>query len=152
MKIIIITVCALALITAVVLQAGTIKQPVIAQAPKKADNIVKFLQPQHDFGKIKLGIPVSYDFIFKNTCSKPVIIEYAKASCGCTTPNWPKAPVTTAKQGKITAGFNAAIAGTFYKTIYVKVAGYSELLSLHITGKVVNADEYAKYKAATAGK
>lgn len=113
---------------------------------KKAENFVKFKETTHDFGKIKQGAPVTFDFAFSNISDKPVVIESATASCGCTTPVKPEAPVAKGKNDKITAGFNAAAAGAFNKTIYVKVAGVDQPLELHITGEVLNADDYAKYE------
>jgi hypothetical protein len=120
---------------------------VVQQSPKKANAVIKFIESKHNFGKIKIGVPVTCDFVFKNVGNKPVVIEYAKASCGCTKPGWPEAPVAKAKEGTISAGFNAAAAGAFAKTIFVKVAGYAELVELKITGEVLSANEYAKYKA-----
>jgi hypothetical protein len=66
-----------------------------------------------------------------------VIIETATASCGCTTPKWPQAPVAKGATDKITAGFNAAAAGPFSKEIYVRVKGADAPLAITITGEVV---------------
>jgi hypothetical protein len=115
---------------------------------KKADEAIKFKEVKHDFGKIKQGTPVNYDFAFKNISSKPVVIESAIASCGCTTPKWPQGPVSKNKSDKVAAGFNAAAPGTFEKTITVKVAGYEQPLELKITGEVLGADDFAKYQAS----
>ena len=113
---------------------------------KKADSFVKFKDVTHDFGKIKQGVPVTYSFPFSNVTDKPVVIESATASCGCTTPVKPEAPIAKGKDDKIVAGFNAAAAGPFNKTIYVKVAGADQPMELKITGEVLNADDFAKYE------
>jgi hypothetical protein len=123
-----------------------------AATVKKADNFVKFKETTHDFGKIKQGVPVNYAFVFSNISDKPVVIESATASCGCTTPVKPEAPVAKGKEDKITAGFNAAAAGPFNKTIYVKVAGADQPLELKITGEVLNADDFAKYEKEKGAK
>lgn len=114
----------------------TITVPAAPKA-KKAEDVVKFADLKHDFGKIKQGTPVSYDFNFENVGGAPVVIESATASCGCTTPTWPKTPVTKAQKNKVAAGYNAATTGPFDKTISVKVAGYDLPIELHITGEVV---------------
>ena len=119
---------------------------------KKADEQVKFAEVKHDFGKIKQNVPVTYDFTFQNVGSQPVVIESASASCGCTTPTWPKTPVTKNKTDKVSAGFNAASLGVFTKTITVKVAGYDLPLELNIVGEVLNAEEYAKYEGVKGKK
>lgn len=108
-----------------------------AQNAKKSDEVVKFKELTYDFGKIKRGVPVTHEFTFANIGTTPLIIETANASCGCTTPTWPKAPVMKGKSNKIIAGFNAASPGPFNKSIYVKIAGVDTPVELKITGEVV---------------
>jgi hypothetical protein len=119
---------------------------------KKADSFVKFKDVAHDFGKIKQNSPVTYSFVFTNVTDKPVVIESATASCGCTTPVKPEAPIAKGKDDKITAGFNAAAPGPFNKTIYVKVAGVDQPMELKITGEVLNAEEFAKFEKEKGNK
>lgn len=138
MKRILVALCAIALTTSLMAQTQV----------KKADELVKFTETKYDFGKIKQGVPVTHEFAFQNVGSKPAVIESATASCGCTTPSWPKTPVTKNNKDKISAGFNAAAPGVFEKTITVKVAGYDLPLELRISGEVLSAEEYAKYEAA----
>lgn len=133
--------------SALVLSAG-----VFAQQAQKAEDVVKFKELSYDFGKIKQGTPVSHDFDFTNISSNPVIIESAMASCGCTTPVKPEGAVQKGKDDVIKAGFNAAVAGPFNKSITIKVAGVAMPLQLHITGEVLTPDAYAKYEAAKSGK
>ena len=113
----------------------------------KAEDLVSFKEKKHDFGKIKQGTPVTYDFTFQNISNKPVVIENAWASCGCTTPTKPEQPVAKGKSNVIKGGFNAAAAGPFDKTVYVKVQGIDIPLELRITGDVLNAESYGKYES-----
>ncbi|HRO45041.1 DUF1573 domain-containing protein [Agriterribacter sp.] len=117
------------------------------EGKQKAEDLISFKEKKHDFGKIKQGSPVTYDFAFQNTSDKPVVIENAWASCGCTTPTKPEQPVAKGKSNVIKAGFNAAAAGPFDKTVYVKVQGIDIPLELRITGNVLNAEAYAKYES-----
>ena len=123
-----------------------------AAAVVKGDDLIKFTETVHDFGKIKQGVPVTYDFAFKNISSKAVVIESATASCGCTTPVKPEKPISKGKNDVIKAGFNAASPSTFEKTIYVKVAGAAQPLEIKIKGEVLSADAYAKYEAEKGKK
>jgi len=127
-----------------------------AQAPaatqKKAEDVIKFKELSYDFGKIKQGAPVTHDFNFTNTSDAPVIIESATPSCGCTTPVKPEGAIPKGKDNKITAGFNAANAGPFNKSITVKVAGIDLPVQLKITGEVLTADAYTKYEASKTTK
>lgn len=133
------------------LSALMISATMFAQTATKTE-AVKFKEVTHDFGKIKQGVPVTFDFAFSNVSAKPVVIESATASCGCTTPVKPEAPIGKGKNDKITAGFNAAAPGPFNKTITVKVAGVDQPVELKITGEVLNADEYARYEKEKGSK
>jgi hypothetical protein len=130
--------------TAVFVSATLFAQNATQQ--KKAENIVKFKELSYNFGKIKQNVPVNHDFVFSNTSDKPVIIESATPSCGCTTPVYPQAPVAAGKADKITAGFNAAAAGPFNKTITVKLAGIDAPIEIRITGEVLTSEDYAKFE------
>ena len=137
---------------ALLVTAGVFAQNAPAATVVKASSFVKFKELSHDFGKIKQNMPVTYNFVFTNITDKPVVIESATASCGCTTPVKPEAPVGKGKEDKITAGFNAAAAGPFNKIIYIKVAGVDQPMELKITGEVLNAEDYAKFEKEKGNK
>ncbi len=130
---------------ALVMTAGVFAQTSTSAKVVTGADYVKFKETTHDFGKIKVGVPVTFDFAFTNTSDKPVVIESATPSCGCTTPVYPQTPIAKGKTEKITAGFNAAAQGPFNKTITVKVAGVDQPVILRITGEVLDAEAYAKY-------
>lgn len=134
-------------LAAMVITAGVFAQTAAKTNAKvvTAESAVKFKNLVHDFGKIKHAVPVTYEFTFTNTTDKPIVIESASASCGCTTPVWPQTPIAKGKTDKITAGFNAQNLGPFNKSIYVKVAGIDAPVEIKITGEVLNAVDYAKY-------
>src|SRR5690554_833231 len=60
-----------------------------------------------DFGKVVEGELVTHEYEFKNVGDQPLQILKAEASCGCTTPEWPKSPVMPGKTGKIKVSFNS---------------------------------------------
>ena len=109
-----------------------------------AASVVKFEKLEYNFGKITQNVPVKYAFKFKNVSTKPIVVENATASCGCTTPEWAKTPILAAKSSEIKAGFNAASAGPFEKTITVKLQGISLPVELKIKGEVVASATPAK--------
>lgn len=115
-------------------------------AVKKAENIIKFKEIKHNFGKIKQGVPVTHDFMFANIGNEPLIVETASASCGCTTPTWPQQPIMKGKEDKLKAGFNAAAPGPFEKTIFVKLKGIDAPYELKISGEVLSAADFDKIK------
>jgi hypothetical protein len=137
---------------ATVITAGVFAQTSTTAKVVTGEDYVKFKEIIHDFGKIKQGVPVTYDFAFANTTDKPVVIESANASCGCTTPTWPQTPIAKGKSDKITAGFNAQNLGQFNKTIYVKIAGVDKPIEIKITGEVLDAAAYAKFAQEKGSK
>ncbi len=70
--------------------------------------VMKFEKETHDFGKIKQGDKVAYDFKFTNTGKSPLIISNAVASCGCTIPTWPHTPIKPGEGAVIKVIFNSA--------------------------------------------
>lgn len=117
-----------------------------AQNQVKTEEVIKFKEYTYDFGKIKQGVPVTHEFVFTNVSNKPIIIESATATCGCTTPVKPEPPIPKGKSDKIVAGYNSAVTGPFNKSIYVKVAGVPNPVELKIVGEVLSPADYAKYK------
>ncbi|CAL1520269.1 DUF1573 domain-containing protein [Chitinophaga sp. MM2321] len=103
-----------------------------------ADSKVKFTKETIDFGKTKLNKPVAVDFEFTNISKEPILIEAARASCGCTTPKWTQEPVLPGKKGKISASYSANGTGQQNKTIWVKFRGVDQDKELHLTGTVDN--------------
>jgi hypothetical protein len=104
-----------------------------AQAPKSP---VEFKASKFSFGKIKQGVPVTTKFTFTNKGTRPLIVENAEAGCGCTTPEYPKAPIMAGKTGVISVTYDAANAGPFTKEINVKFAGIQLPVTLQIDGDV----------------
>jgi hypothetical protein len=105
-----------------------------------ASSVVNFDKLKHNFGKIKQGVPQSVSFNLKNTGTKPLIIEQATAQCGCTTPEYSKAPILKGKSSSIKVTYNAANSGPFTKTVTVKFLNVPEPSVLTIEGEVSKAD------------
>jgi len=82
---------------------------------------ISFAKDLYDFGKIKQNSTDNkYTFKFTNTGDKPLIIENAKGSCGCTVPQWPKEPIPPGGTGEILVDYKPAKQkGTQRKTITV---------------------------------
>jgi hypothetical protein len=119
---------------------------------QKADDVIK-VNEKHDFGKIKQGVPVTTFFEVKNTSDKPVVIENAWGSCGCTTPEVPKEPIMPKSTTKLKVQYNAAALGTFNKDVYIKLAGVEEPKNIKISGEVMEAAAYdAAFKKTSASK
>lgn len=105
---------------------------------------VKFTEGSFKFGKIEQNKPVTHVFTFTNTSSKPAVIEFASAECGCTTPEYSKEPVLKGKNSTIKVTYNAAALGTFSKRVTIKFAGVNDPVILTIEGEVVAAKTSGK--------
>src|SRR6187549_3508855 len=116
-----------------------------ASAQQKADDLIKVKSEKFDFGKIKQNEPVTTYFEFTNTSDKPIVIESATASCGCTTPEYAKEPIAPKATTKIKVGYNAAALGAFTKPVTLKLAGVAETKTLTITGEVLDNAAYDTY-------
>jgi hypothetical protein len=100
--------------------------------------VMKFEKESHDFGKIKTGDKVNYDFKFTNTGKSPLIISEAHATCGCTIPEWPKAPVKPGESGIIKVTFNSAgKTGLQDKQITVTANTVPAQTMVHLIGEVL---------------
>lgn len=108
--------------------------------PAASNTVVSFDKMKHSFGKIKQGTPQSISFNLKNNGSKPLIIEQATAQCGCTTPEYSKAPILKGKSSAIKVTYNAASPGPFTKTVTVKFLNVAEPSILTIEGEVLKSD------------
>lgn len=99
--------------------------------------VMKFEFESHDFGKLKQGDKVTYEFKFTNTGKSPLIITNATATCGCTTPEWPKAPLQPGEGGKIRVTFNsAAKSGLQDKLITITANTNPAQNQVHLIGEV----------------
>lgn len=89
-------------------QKGIIKRTPIAWKEKLVD-----------VGKIPKGIPKLVEFEFVNLGKTSIVITKVHTSCGCTTADYTKEPVTPGKKEVIKAVFDAARTGAFSKTVMV---------------------------------
>lgn len=97
----------------------------------------KFDVEEFNFGTIKQGEKVSYDFNFANVGKEPLIITEAHGSCGCTVPQWPKEPVAKGAKGVIHVEFNSTgKMGMQDKTVTITSNAKGGNKVLHLKGNV----------------
>ena len=100
---------------------------------------ISFVEKSHDFGTIKeANGPVSYEFEFKNGGNEPLVILSARASCGCTRPEYPEKPIKPGEKGKIKITYNpAGRPGEFDRKIKIQTNDKNRRPVLKITGVVI---------------
>ena len=99
--------------------------------------VAEFDKLVNDFGDIKQGIPKTAEFTLTNNGNEPLIISYAKASCGCTNLKYSKEPIMPKKSIPISVTYNAAAPGKFIKTITVRTNADTKQIMLQIRGTVI---------------
>lgn len=98
---------------------------------------IKFDKTLHNFGTFtEDNAIVKCVFTFTNTGDKPLVINQAIASCGCTVPKYTKKPVKPGETGTIEVTYNGTGKhfGHFKKTVTVRTNGKTELVRLYIEG------------------
>ena len=104
----------------------------------KDSTSVLVIDTTHDFGKANDGDMVEFNFRFKNTGTKPLIITNASASCGCTVPEKPELPILPGDTGFIKVVFNSkGRVGSAHKTVHINSNANPEFPELLLTGEVV---------------
>jgi len=100
--------------------------------------IIKFEKETYEFGKIKQGEKVSYDFKFVNTGKSPLIIKDAHATCGCTVPEVSKDPIPAGASGNVKVTFDSAgKEGLQDKVVTIVANTVPENTQVHLIGEVV---------------
>lgn len=103
---------------------------------------VSFNELSHDFGNISASIPsVSTTFEITNNGDAAVAILSAKASCGCTEPDYQRKPIMPGETGTVKVTFlTRGYSGEFDKEVTVRLrsaSGKSERVQFVIKGVII---------------
>lgn len=132
-------------LTSLLAQGGTVPPP-----PTGPTTQMTFDNDEFEFGMIEQGEKVQHIFRFTNTGSRPLVISNATGSCGCTVPNWPKAPIGPGETGAIVAEFNSkGKMGMQNKTITITANTNPPQTLLHIKGEIYSSESGVDPSVAT---
>jgi hypothetical protein len=109
-----------------------------AAVPTGPTTTVEFEEEVFDYGEIMEGEKVTHVYKFKNTGNEPLVISNAKGSCGCTVPDWPKAPIAAGESGEIKVVFDSKGKG--------KVGGSPQSKRVTITANTDPVNSYLTIK------
>lgn len=127
-------------ITSTNTQQNPAAQQVEQVDPAKATTMT-FENKEFDFGTVKEGEVVEHVYKFKNTGDKPLNIKNAKGSCGCTVPQWPKAPIAPGATGEINVRFDSnKKPGRQSKTVTITANTNPAQTVLTIKGEVIKQE------------
>ena len=112
----------------------------MAEMAAQDSTTVQLIDSLYNFGTVTEGEKITYNFRFKNTGNKPLIITNTTASCGCTVPEKPEKPILSGETAFIKVVFNSkGKAGMNNKTITVTSNARPEFPQLLLNGEVVPA-------------
>ena len=104
-----------------------------------AQAVIKFEKTTLDFGtfhekKVQVGT-----FVFTNTGDKPLVIQQAYGSCGCTVATPPKDPIAPGEKGVIKVSYNGKgkFKGFFKKAITVRSNASNSIVRVYIQGNML---------------
>jgi len=107
----------------------------------KETTTVSIIDSVYNFGKVTDGEKVEYNFRFKNTGNKPLVIIKASASCGCTVPEKPERPVMPGEMGFIKVVFDSkGRVGPVDKKITVSSNTNPPFWEVLLTGEVIKKE------------
>jgi hypothetical protein len=86
----------------------TAKKAEIAHAKAGDLPVAKFDAMEYDFGKVTEGDKVEHIFKVTNAGTADLVINDVKPSCGCTVPEYTKAPIKPGEKGDIKVIFNSS--------------------------------------------
>ncbi len=118
-----------------------------AQAPVNPNAATAdFKEESYNFGDVGEGPQITHEFKFTNNGKEPLILSNVKASCGCTTPSWPKDPILPGKEATILVTYNTqGRPGKFTKSITITSNAATPSKVIYINGTVEKVDP-AKYE------
>lgn len=120
--------------------SGIIQNPVSASGKIDSSKspAFNFDEDVYTFGEIRQGEIVQHDFEFTNTGGMPLVISEARASCGCTVPEWPKKAIMPGDKANIRVKFDSdGKEGSFRKTVTIFANTYPSQNVLIITGNII---------------
>ncbi len=128
------------MLVATALLGGTAARVAAQATPTttRGGSVIQFTHTEHDFGKVKCGATLTFDFPFTNAGDAPLEITSVQSACGCTTVgNWTKS-VQPGQTGTIPIQFTTdQLSGPVRKpvTVTCNAPGKSRIV-LNITGTV----------------
>jgi hypothetical protein len=103
----------------------------------KDSTTVQLIDSVYNFGKIKQGQSVTFNFRFKNTGKRALVVTDASASCGCTVPEKPEHPIMPGESSFIKVIFNSTgKSGHQEKNVTISANTNPAFPAIKLTGEV----------------
>lgn len=101
-----------------------------------AQAVLSLDRTSHNFGTFKESKVQKTTFTATNTGNKPLIIQQAFTSCGCTVANYTKTPIQPGEKGTITVSYDGKnkFPGQFRKVVTVRSNASNSLVRIYVEG------------------
>lgn len=108
-----------------------------------AQAVIKFEKTNLDFGTFKESEVQTRKFVFTNTGDKPLVIQQAYGSCGCTVATPPKNPIQPGEKGTIMVSYDGRgkLPGFFKKVITVRSNASNSIYRIYIQGNMLTKED-----------
>jgi len=85
---------------------GTGPAPAPAVVDESKLTSIQWIDSSKSMGTVTEGGTLKINYRFRNSGSKPLVIEKVQPSCGCTVADYPKQPIAPGQEGEISAEFD----------------------------------------------
>lgn len=106
-------------------------------------SITAFAQPEitmdrtlHDYGMLEQGDDTYTEFWLTNTGTEALLIDEIKPACGCTVPEWTKAPILPGDSTLIVITYDSKRLGVINKTATIHSNASNGAVVLRLKGEV----------------
>ncbi len=98
---------------------------------------IVFEETEYDFGRVSEGEKVGWYFTFRNEGGSDLIITNARASCGCTVPEYSREPVPPGGEGKVKVIYDSSgRGGKEIKTVTIESNAINNVSRLNLKVEV----------------
>lgn len=112
-----------------------------ADSRPSGDETIEWHVPlEHDFGDLEQGKPVTHQFKFTNHHEEAITIDNIRTTCGCTAPDWSKAPIEPGATDIIKITYDSRKTGYFRKKIKVFFNHQRKAEVLYVEGFVLDKE------------
>lgn len=103
-----------------------------------AQAVIKFEKTSINLGTFKEDKVQACEFVFVNTGDKPLVVQQAFGSCGCTVATPPKDPIAPGAKGVIKVSYNGKgkFKGFFKKAITVRSNASNSIVRVYVQGNM----------------
>ena len=103
-----------------------------------AQAVIKFEKTSINLGTFKEYKVQTCEFVFVNTGDKPLVVQQAFGSCGCTVATPPKDPIAPGAKGVIKVSYNGKgkFKGFFKKAITVRSNASNSIVRVYVQGNM----------------